>query len=71
MVSPISSVPSLVASPDSQANTIGTLSFPQDYPPSVRSTVPKNLSLKKWAKRVFSKLRKGLRKGSGNEQVSL
>ena len=70
MVSPISSVPSLVASPDTQANTIGTLSFPQDYPPNVRSTFPKNLSLKKWAKRVFSKLRKGLRKGSGNEQVS-
>ena len=71
MVSPISSVPSLVTSPDTQADTMGTLSFPQDYPPSIRSTVPKNLSLKKWAKRVFFKLRKGLRKGSGNEQVSL
>jgi hypothetical protein len=66
MVSPVSSVPSLVASPGTQANTIGPSSLP-DYPPSVPSSVPKKLSIKKWAKRVFFRLRRR----SGNEQVSL
>ena len=57
IVSPISSAPSSVALRDTQANTIGSLSSLQDYPPSARSTVPTKFTLKKWAKRVFFKLR--------------
>jgi hypothetical protein len=60
MNSPISSVPSLVPS------KTRPLSSHQDSPPSAHPTVPKHLILKKWVKRVFK-----LRKGSGNEQVSL
>jgi hypothetical protein len=63
IVSPVSSVPSLVASPDTLANPIRPLS---SHPPSLCSTVFKKFTLKKWAKRVFK-----LRQGSGNEQVSL
>ena len=50
MVSPVSSVPSLVASPDTLANPIRPLS---SHPPSLCSTVFKKFTLKKWAKRVF------------------
>ena len=63
MVSPISSIPSLVASPDIPANSIRPLS---SHPPSLCSTVFKKFTLKKWAKRVFR-----LRQGSGNEPVRL